>query len=162
MANHDVPQDELTNSMVIPYFPGDQGRPGIERPLKTPPLKTPVISYLCPSIAVLVGRVPGPAVFTPGEDLEVKVSVANYGGGTMNAIANVAVFWSVPTTGFTNPTPLGQQPVIVSTHGGVETTPVIKGHIPAGAPNHICLLARVTAPGDSLQNTTIDPVNDRH
>ena len=147
MPNNEHYEDNVSNFMVIPYFAGDRGRDGIERPLSQPS-NPPVVPYLCSAITVMTGGVPGPAVFMPGEDLEVAVTVANYGGGTMNAAANVAVFWSDPTTGFTKPTLLGQTPVIVPTKGGMETTPIIKGRIPVLAPKHICLLARVTAPGD--------------
>ena len=161
MPNNDHYEDNVSNFMVIPYFTGDRGRDGFERPL-TQPSNPPVVPYLCPAITVMTGGIPGPAVFMPGEDLEVAVTVANYGGGTMNAAANVAVFWSDPTTGFTKTTLLGQAPVIVPTKGGIETSPVIKGKIPVSAPKHICLLARVTAPGDYITKTTIEPANDRH
>jgi hypothetical protein len=161
MSNNEHYEDNVSNFMVIPYFTGDRGRDGIERPLSQPS-NPPVVPYLCSAIAVMTGGIPGPAVFMPGEDLEVAVTVANYGGGTMNAAANVAVFWSDPTTGFTKPTLLGQTPVIVPTKGGMETTPIIKGKIPVLVPKHICLLARVTAPGDYITKTTIEPANDRH
>lgn len=161
MPNNEHYEDNVSNFMVIPYFTGDRGRDGIERPLSTPS-NPPVVPYLCPAITVMTGGIPGPAVFMPGEDLEVAVTVSNYGGGTMNAPANVAVFWSDPTTGFTKTTLLGQAPVVVPTKGGIETSPIIKGKIPVLAPKHICLLARVTAPGDYITKTTIEPANDRH
>ena len=158
MPDQDVPQDKPSNFMGIPYFAGDQGRLGIERPLKPP-----TVSYLCPSMTVLMSGVPGAAVFIPGADLDVQVRVANYGGGTINAAANVAVFWADPNTGFTKTNWFGHTPVIVPTHGGVRLAPIIRSKIPITAPKHICLLARVTAPGDYLvPNSIIDPITDRH
>jgi hypothetical protein len=153
MGEHnDRPDEPATPWVVIPYYPGDMGRPGTERPLGA---VHP--SWLCPAI-----NVAGGPFFMPGSGLSLTVDVANYGGGSTIDLVNVIVWWSDPTTGFTMKTYLGQNAVYVPRSGGTGTTQSVGGVIPASAPSHICLLAFAYAPGDTPKAGVIDPVNDRH
>ena len=158
MGDNEIPIEEQSTYLVVPYFAGDKGRPGRERPL--PPASSPgVISWACPSIKV--GGAPG--TFVPGAPLSVTVTVANYGAGTSVGIVNVAVWWSDPTTAFTQTHLHGQAVVAVPSQGGIATTKAIINTIPASAPSHICLLVRVSSPADTVPSgSPIDPVNDRH
>jgi hypothetical protein len=137
-GNENNDNSNVSNWVVIPYFNGDKG-------FKTQrPLTAPTLSYLCPSIQVLTGGVPGPAVFIPGNDLEVQVQVGNYGNGALVSNAKVSVFWAEANSGgFSKKTLLGMQSVAVPNWGPVKTTPIIKGKIPLGITGHICLLVGV-------------------
>jgi hypothetical protein len=141
--------------LVIPYFSGDEGRPGIERPLDA---SHP--TYACSSI--VVNGMPGSNQFTRGVATSVTVDVANWGNGTTVAPVQIALWWAEPATGFTTGAPLGQAVVGVPTGGATYTSPPIVGIIPLTAPPHVCLFARVSSPFDAASSSTIDPTNDRH
>jgi hypothetical protein len=153
-----MPEEEKQHDsrpyFVIPYWsssgPGDSGDNGDTRPLPGN-----IISYLCPSIQT--------SPFSPGERLDVKVEVANFGGSNVPSQAQVTVWWADPTTGFVvSPDKLiGFQMFAVPPRGGRATSPIMSKEIPASAPSHICLLTRVSHQFDRA-GSIIDPVNDRH
>ncbi len=140
--------------LVIPYFAGDRGRPGVERPLGAN-----VIDWLCPSI--IVNDQPGQNSFRRGDPTRVTVDVGNYGAGTLTAPVYVRVWWSDPTTGFTTLNLFGQA-TIAAPNGKVTRTGEIVGVIPTTAPAHVCLLANVWSPLDTgASSPTPNPANDR-
>ena len=139
--------------LCIPYwnaprFPGDESDNGQLRPLPND-----VISWDC------VGIHPGP--YSPGTTLDVTVDVRNSADGNATAVATVIVYWADPTVGFAKPTFFGVATVPVDPRGSVATTDTISAVISAGAPDHICLLVKVTNTLDTA-GTVCDPVNDRH
>lgn len=141
--------------LVIPYFAGDYGRTGIERPLPAS-----VIAWLCP--AIIVNDSPGQNNFKRGEPTKVTVDVGNYGAGTLTAPVYVRVWWSDPATGFTTLNLFGQTTLAVP-NGLVKRTSELVAVIPATAPPHVCLLACVWSPLDNgASSPNPDPVNDRH
>ncbi len=146
--------EPVSTFIVVPYFPGDRGRPGVERPLPAG-----VVPWLCSSI-VVNGQAGG--VFKPGEPTHVTVAVANWGAGTGAAPVQVSLWWVDPSTGFTNPTLFGQTVVAVPTGGQVCISPVITGIIPESAPSHVCLVARVSSPFDIPTGGAILPGIERH
>jgi hypothetical protein len=131
-----------------PRFPCDAPDDGTLRPLTAG-----VISWDCHGIHT------GP--YTPGETLDVSVDVRNAGGGNAAAVATVVVWWADPTVGFAKPTFFAAASVAVPPRGGLATTATMSAPIPAGAPAHICLLARVTNTLDQA-GPVCDPVGDRH
>jgi hypothetical protein len=138
---------------VIPYWtatPGDPGDTGDDRPL--PANRT---WYLCSGIRT--------STYQPGEVLEVAVDVRNLGGSNAPSLAQVTVWWSDPTLGFViKPENLiGFRTVSVDPRGGSATTALMAKQIPGSAPDHICLLARVSHRLDGAPPMP-DPVNDRH
>lgn len=141
--------------LVIPFWAGDKGQPGLERPIGPP-----YVAWLSPSIEV--NGTPGLSTFTPGVALDVRVRVDNWGTGTKAAAVTVTVWWADPTTAFTTKTLLGQTAVPVPTRGGSQQSPPINGTIPASAPPHVCLLAMASCLGDAPPTLTPDPINDRH
>jgi hypothetical protein len=146
---------DVSTFLVIPYFPGDFGRPGTERALSGS-----VIGWLCPSI--IVNDQPGQNSFERGAQTKVTVDVGNYGAGTLTAPVYVRVWWSDPTAGFTVLNLFGQATLAVP-NGSVKRTQEIVGVIPTTAPAHVCLLARVWSPLDTGASSAIpDPINDRH
>jgi hypothetical protein len=160
------PEEETKDSrpfFVIPYWPASSASPGdigVDRPLPDPndvnnPFPVPVIWYLCSGIHT--------STYKPGEVLEVTVDIRNSGGSNAPALAQVTVWWSDPTLGFqVKPENLiGFRTVSVPPRGGTGTTTVMMTQMPADAPDHICLLARVSHPLDSAPPLP-DPVNDRH
>src|SRR5687767_2564262 len=84
----------VSTSLVVPYFSGDRGRRGVERPLGGA-----VVYWLCPSI--VVNGQPGKNNFRRGEPTSVTVDVANWGSGTAAAPVQVQLWWADPSTGFT-------------------------------------------------------------
>jgi len=115
-----------------------------------------VVSYACAAVHV------GP--YVPGEPLEVSVDVHNSGGGNSDQIATVAVFWADPTVGFAKPIFLGATivPVPPNPISPVSaTTQKMTLMMPATAPEHVCLLVRVSHPQD-IPGSVCDPINDRH
>ncbi len=142
--------------LVIPYWaptvPGDSGDNGEDRPLPAS-----VIGYLCPSIHT--------SPYAPGTDLTVTVDVRNFGDGNSPSLARVTVWWADPSTGFVaDPTRLiGVDVVPVPPRGeALGTTRPITKHIPASAPDHVCLLASVSHQLDLANTTTPNPAGDRH
>src|SRR5262249_38228589 len=136
-----------------PRFAGDAVDIGTVRPL---PGGT--ISWDCQAIHA--------SPYTPGTVLNVRVDVRNSGPGNATAIPTVIVYWSDPTVGFAHPLFLGATTVAAPPmrdrfQPGFVTTAVISGTIPAGAPDHICLLAVVTH-GLDKAGSVPDPINDRH
>jgi hypothetical protein len=154
MGRHEQPTD-YRPYFVIPHwtkeFNPDPPDNGTIRPL---PSK--VTSYLCSGIRA--------TAFTPGTDLTVEVDLRNYGTGDSPSIAQVAVWWADPTTGFVvDPAKLiGIATVPVQPRGmeTATTTPMTR-RIPVSAPAHICLLARVTHQLDKA-GATPNPAGDRH
>ncbi|MQA35908.1 hypothetical protein [Modestobacter roseus] len=137
---------------TTPLTPGGRWDDGAQRPLDT----TAVTSWLCDAVHA------GP--YTPGQPLEVSVDVRNSGGGNSAAMATVVVYWADPTVGFGKPTFLAATVVPVPpsrTTPAVTRTPTMRGTIPAGAPDHVCLLVAVSHPQDRA-GTVCDPVGDRH
>lgn len=146
----------VSTYLVIPYFAGDRGRPGQERPLGNA-----TVYWLCPSI--VVNGQPGKNTFKRGEPTSVTVDVANWGSGTAAAPVQVQLWWVDPTTAPTKLTPFGQTIVIAPTGGGVRRSPPVVGVIPTSAPPHVCLLAYVSSPLDAAPpGSPVDPVGDRH
>jgi len=142
--------------LVIPYFAGDRGRPGIERPLGTK-----AVYYLCSSIEV--NGIKGGQLFERGKPTTVTVWVANSGSGTMTAPVQATVWWCDPSTGFVLLNLFGQTSVPVPTDGVPRRSPDIIGIIPVTAPAHVCLIARVSSPFDTpALGTTVAPADDRH
>jgi hypothetical protein len=149
--------------IVIPYFSGDEGRQGIERPLTG-------IFYLCPSIKVKgVNYTAVPGTYIPDEPLSIIVDVSNLGVPT--AQVTVDVYWADPSTAFVNPTWIasttfpvagravsGSIPIPTSSNEMIWTPEQTK------IPPHFCLLAHATAypPEPDPGPTTPDPVSDRH
>ncbi len=153
--DRDRPQG-VTTWLVIPYFVGDVGRKNVERPL--PPGKG--ADWWCPSI--FVDGKPGNTAFRRGVPLRVSLAVANWGAGTVPAVALVRLWWTEPTLAFpTSAVPIGQTSIVVPPGGA----PVQTGHftvtIPVGASPHVCLLAQVSAPVDGASSVP-DPHSDRH
>jgi hypothetical protein len=151
---HDEPQ--LPNTfLAIPYYAGDRGIPGVDRPLGSK-----AVWYLCP--AIVVNGIKGMNTFMRGEPTTVTVDVVDSGNGTTAAPVQVAVWWADPSTGFTKLTLFGQTSLAVPTDGVPRTSPTITGVIPTSAPSHVCLVARVSAPLDSpAPGAPILPGDDR-
>jgi hypothetical protein len=149
-------EESVSTYLVIPYFAGDRGRPGLERPLGSS-----IVWWLCPSI--IVNDQPGKNTFQRGVPTKITVDVANWGSGTAAAPVHVQVWWADPTTGFTTKQRFGQAVLAVPTGGGRRRSPPMVGIIPTSAPPHVCLLANVSSPLDSASVTApADPVGDRH
>jgi hypothetical protein len=144
----DRPTVDARPFLSIPYWLGPPGDDGTQRPLPSN-----VLHYLCSSIR------PGP--YEPGQPLDVTVDIANHGAGNATVVATVSLYWADPNVGFTKPAFFGATAVAVAARGGRAPTPVVTGVIPASAPAHICLLARVTHPLDAA-GAQVDPVGDRH
>ena len=147
--------DRVGTWLVMPYFDGDVGRKGTERPL--PPGKG--ASWLCPSI--LVDGVPGNTAFRRGVPLRIAVEVTNWGAGPLPAAALVRLWWSDPTLAFTAATAIGHTTLVVPPGASPVRTGDFSVTIPAGASAHVCLLAQVSAPLDGASNVP-DPYADRH
>jgi hypothetical protein len=145
----------VTTWLVIPYFAGDVGRKGVDRPL--PPGKG--VSWLCHSI--FVDGIPGNTSFRRGDPLRVALEVANWGAGPIPAPVLVRLWWSDPTLAFSTATPIGQTTIVVPPGGAPVRTGDFSVTIPAGASAHVCLLAQVSAPIDGASNVP-DPYADRH
>ncbi|MET0933660.1 MAG: hypothetical protein ABWX56_08100 [Mycetocola sp.] len=146
-----MPREEIADArpfLAIPYWsPGDTG--------EDRPLPSTVTWYLCAGIRT--------STYRPGEVLEVTVDIRNSGGSNAPSLAQVTVWWSDPALGFViRPENLiGFRQVAVDPRGGAATTALMARQMPADAPNHICLLARVSHPLDPAPPVP-DPVNDRH
>ncbi|MET4637873.1 hypothetical protein [Mycetocola sp. 2940] len=146
-----MPREEIPDArpfLAIPYWsPGDTG--------EDRPLPSTVTWYLCAGIRT--------STYQPGQVLEVSVDVRNNGGSNAPSLAQVTVWWSDPALGFViKPENLiGFRQVAVDPRGGAATTALMARQMPADAPNHICLLARVSHPLDPAPPVP-DPVNDRH
>jgi hypothetical protein len=158
-GQHDRHTDEgdpnVSNWLVIPYFPGDQGRQGTDRPLPSN-----VISWLCPSI--VVNGQPGKNSFVRGEVTSVTVNIVNLGKGTTAAPVYVRIWWADPCTAFAKLNPFGQAVALVPSDGQVRTTESVTGIIPTWAPPHVCLLVHVSSPIDPGKKTPPNPNADRH
>lgn len=146
-----MPEEEIADArpfLTIPYWsPGDTGE---ERPLPST-----IAWYLCPGIRT--------STYQPGQVLEVAVDVRNNGGSNAPSLAQVTVWWSDPALGFViRPENLiGFRQVTVHPRGGAAATAIMARQIPADAPAHICLIARVSHPLDPAPSVP-DPVSDRH
>jgi hypothetical protein len=152
-----MPQETPTDSrphFVIPYWtPVSAAEAPDDGDVR--PLPSKACWYLCPAIHA--------SPYTPGEQLDVTVEVANYGGANTASLAQVAVWWSDPTAGFVvSPDKvIGYDTVSVQGRGGTGTTKTLSKVIPATAPNHICLLARVSHQYDRA-GVAVAPGSDRH
>jgi hypothetical protein len=142
--------------LTIPYWttplaPGGPVDDGEDRPLPSS-----VASYLCPSIIA--------SPYVPGSDLTVQVDVRNQGGGNTDSLATVTVWWTQPGPSFGA---LGANNLVgvglvnVAPRGGLATTNPLTKLIPSTAPDHICLLAQVSASLDPA-GPVPDPIGDRH
>lgn len=152
-----MPEEHEVDSrphLVIPYWkpttPTTSPDDG-----NTRPVPGNVVWYLCPGIKA--------SPYRPGERLDVSVEVGNFGGANTPSTAHVTVWWSVPSAGFVvSPDKLiGVTTVPVDGRGGHATSPVMSKVMPGTAPDHICLLARVSHQYDRA-GAKVDPVNDRH
>jgi hypothetical protein len=151
--DHREGPDEVGTWLVIPYFEDDNGT---ERPVPS----AKAISYLCRSI--VVDGQPGVFALRRGQPMQVTVDVANWGAGSLPAVAQIRVWWSDPTVGFAAAHPFGQAVVIVPPDGKPVRSDVMIGTIPETAPNHVCLLANVAAPLDGAGKSAVpDPAGDR-
>lgn len=124
------------------------------------PVPPSVCWYFCAGINALTP-------FVPGEKLTVEVTIGNWQGGNAPTLANVAVWWSIPTSGPLVPDKnkfIGFDTVAVAPHGGRATTLALTtaDPIPVTAGPHICLLAKVWHVLDLPAGTLADPINDRH
>jgi len=146
-----MPAEEIADArpfLTIPYWsPGDTG--------EDRPLPGTITWYLCPGIRT--------STYQPGQVLEVAVDVRNSGGSNAPSLAQVTVWWSGPTLGFAIKPEniIGFRQVAVDPRGGAATTALMARQMPADAPNHICLIARVSHPLDPAPPVP-QPVNDRH
>jgi hypothetical protein len=138
---------------VIPYWP--PAPPGASGDTGQRPLPASATWYLCQGIHA--------SPYQPATDLEVTVDVRNFGGSNAPSLAQVTVWWSDPTTGFViDPSRMiGFDMVAVPPRGGTARTKPMVEQIPASAPNHICLIARVTHQYDRA-GEFVAPANDRH
>jgi hypothetical protein len=161
-----MPHDDLNDQpfLFIPTYPpppnfGDDT--GLVRPL---PKAIPY--YRCPGIHVITP-------FQPGSPLTVKVTIGNWQGGNSASLAMAAVWWSPALSGSTIPDPqkfVGFASIPLPPHGAQDTTHAMTVTVPADAPPHICLLAKVWHALDMPPTTQIagktvevaDPINDRH
>ena len=130
---------------------GDPGDTGQIRPV--PDSAGP--SYMCPGIHT--------STYAPGNYLTVQVNVRNFGNGNSPSLAQVTVWWGDPATGFVaDPAKrIGFDVVKVEPRGEQATTLPMTAKIPASAPGHICLLARVSHQLDLAGKTPI-PGLDQH
>ena len=139
--------------LVIPYWPPGGNDPGDTGDIR--PVPTTIPWYVCAGIRT--------STYLPGAQLEVVVDIRNLGGSTVSSLAEVTVWWTDPTLGFliTPENLFGFRQVPVPPRGGTNTTTVMTKQIPAGAPPHICLLARVSHRDDPAPATP-DPIIKRH
>lgn len=154
--------------IVIPYFPGDQGRPGIERPLTLPAIDAALggITWLCPSIIIEgVNYTPPPGTYLPDEPLAISVDVVNL--GIPSVVVTVTVSWANPSTGIANASPIlaSSFPVAGRSVSGPTRSPkMIWTPEQTKVPPHFCLLAQVTT--FPLEPVVVPsapaPVFDRH
>jgi hypothetical protein len=150
--------------IVIPYFSGDDGIPGTQRPLT---VNTPIPTYwLCPAIKVQgVNYTAVPGSYIPDQPLAITVDVENRGVPTAQVTVNIA--WAAPSTGFFTPHWILSStfPVPGRSVAGSTTSPqMIWTPEQAKIPQHFCLLANAICfpPEPDPGPTTPDPVNDRH
>jgi hypothetical protein len=146
---------QVTTSVVIPYFAGDIGRPGVERPIAP----GQAVSWLCN--AIVVDGIPGNSAFRRGVPIRVAVDVANWGAGALPAIVLVRLWWSDPTLSFAAATLFAQTSVPVLPTGQPRRVGDFIVTIPPAASPHVCLLAQVSAPLDGASGVP-DPNGDRH
>ena len=152
--NDDRPTDSRPY-LVIPYWtdelapaePPDNG--------ETRPVPKAITGYLCPGIHA--------SAYVPGTDLTVTVDVRNSGGSNSPSLAQVTVWWDDLTTGLVlDPAKMiGVSVVPIPPRGEYASTPPMTKMIPAAAPPHICLLARVSHQID-FAGVTPKPAADRH
>ncbi|RDI66269.1 hypothetical protein [Nocardia pseudobrasiliensis] len=160
MPYQDDIRDNYSTWLVIPYFQGDLGVSGVDRPLSQVvplPGSAQPIMWLCPSIRVNGGPL---RTYRPGEPTTVTVTVADYGGGTSLAPVTVTLWWSDPNAAFSQLHAFGQATTYVASKGGSATVTIV-GTIPIAG--HACLLAAVSAPNDRIpQGTGVAPGVERH
>jgi hypothetical protein len=141
-----------TVQLVIPYFSGDQG---------FRPLPSAYPYWMCHAIKIDGSPYAG-QLFSPGQTVNLTVDVINI--GTLTVTPVVLFFWAPPTTNFTFPpaTLIGLvSPSPVLAMNALTTTSPVVWPIPAGTPEHICLIAEVTFPADPAP-TDLDAIADRH
>ncbi|TIM28065.1 MAG: hypothetical protein E5Y63_21920 [Mesorhizobium sp.] len=151
--------DTSTRSkLLIPYYPKDVGD-------RTKPFPPGVISWLCEGIQILKpdGN-PHLGKLDRGVTYKVRVDVSN--AGSRLASAEVAVYWADPSAGFGPPhlrrkPELGPTRTLLSAPGTTDRTTTINLTPTATTPDHICLLAVVSAFDDSPSGSW-NPLADRH
>lgn len=136
--------------LVIPYFSGDMG----SRPL---PSADPF--WMCTSILINGSPYAGQQLM-PGQNIQLSLDAINY--GTLTAPALCLFFWANPTTAFTSTTVqfIGQTSLSLARNALTLAGPV-SWTVPAGTPEHICLLAEITSPADAAP-ANYDAAIDRH
>lgn len=149
--------------IVIPYFVGDEGRPG-QRPLNN--ISPPVVTWICPSIKVQgVNYTTVPGSYLPDEPLAITVDVDNRGVPT--TLVTVDVYWADPSTGFTKKNWILSSSFPVagrSVSGPTKSPKMIWTPDRSKIPPHFCLLVHATS--SSLREHDPGPdtpdVNERH
>ncbi|TIP25677.1 MAG: hypothetical protein E5X67_23760 [Mesorhizobium sp.] len=151
--------DTSTRSkLLIPYYPKDVGD-------RTKPFPPGVISWLCEGIQILKpDGDPHLGKLERGVTYKVRVDVSN--AGSRLASAEVAVYWADPSAGFGPPhlrrkPELGPTRTLLAAPGTTDRTTTINLTPTATTPDHICLLAVVSAFDDSPSGSW-NPLADRH
>jgi hypothetical protein len=160
-----MPNDELNDRpfLFVPHYPPPKGIGADTGQAR--PVPSPVIYYLCNGIHIL-------SSYKPGQNLSFSVDVANWQGGNADSQAMVTTYWSPPLSGVAMPNQkifLAFGTLPLPPQGGRGTLP-LTAPIPADAPPHICLLAKVFHSLDMAPLTPIagqdvevaDPVHERH
>lgn len=143
-------RDQPGTYLVIPYYSGDTG---------SRPLPSSIPFWTCSSIKINGSPYTGQPL-TAGEAVSLTVDVINY--GTLTTPALCLFFWANPTTSFTNATVhlIGQTSLPLARLALTTTVP-ISWTVPDGTPEHICLLAELTATSDPAPQD-YDAATDRH
>jgi hypothetical protein len=144
--------NQPSTHLVIPYYSGDMGN----RPL---PSADPF--WMCTSILVNGAPYAGQSL-TAGQTIELNLDAINY--GTLTAPTLCLFYYANPTTAFTSSTVniIGSTAIPLARNALTETMPV-SWTIPPGTPEHVCLLAEVTAPADPPSAPlTYNAAADRH
>jgi hypothetical protein len=141
---------EPSTHLVIPYYSGDQG----VRPL---PAADPF--WMCNAIKINGSPYAGQTLLR-GETVALTVDAINF--GTLTSPALCLIFWASPTTVFTSRSlNLIGQAALPLYPGLPATTAAVPWTVPGETPDHICLLAEVTAPADPAP-PDYDAATDRH
>jgi hypothetical protein len=140
-----------STNLVIPYTT-DPAQDDLVRPVK-PPKHV----WWCPSI--VTDQPPG--TFTPGAPISVSVTVANTGVGTLIPAVNVYLWWTIPSTTWTNPlTLLGQQSIWLATKSSAVAPPITNVISISGDDDmHVCLLALAIPRAKKSTDMPPDPTN---
>jgi hypothetical protein len=159
-GREDRPSEAPTRAkLFVPYYVGDIGD-------RSQPFPPEVLSWWCPGLRIT--RPDGTpylgGTLERGQTSKVTVDVAN--GGTASAWAQVSLYWADPSLGF-GPPYLRRKPELGSPRmmhvgpGMIEQSPAIDLTPVASTPDHMCLVAVVSA-FDDPPSETWDPLTDRH